>query len=55
MLRVGVPLIPISARAAGRIPKDRKGLTAGSHMAEDALLEQEVARQAAAFLKHPET
>jgi hypothetical protein len=47
----GVPLIPISASAAGRMGGKRMGLLTGSHIAEDAILEQEVASEAGAFLK----
>jgi len=45
----GVPLIPVSARAAGRTAKPRGQLT-GSDIAADALEEQRIATQAAKLL-----
>jgi hypothetical protein len=46
----GVPLIPVSAAAAGHAPAKRQGHLTGSHIAEEALREQEVAQRAAALL-----
>lgn len=48
----GVPLIPVSAADTGKLPK-RKGPLTGSHIMEEALLEAQVARQAAAFIRGP--
>ena len=46
----GKPLIPVSAAAAGRLPERRNANVTGSHIAEEALLEQEVAAQASQVL-----
>lgn len=46
----GVPLIPVTAAAAGRAPEKRTGSLTGSHIAEEALAEQEVAHRAAQVL-----
>lgn len=50
----GVPLIPVSAADTGKLPK-REGPVTGSDIMEEALLEAQVARQAAAFIRGPPT
>lgn len=47
----GVPLIPVTAAAAGRAPEQRSGPLTGSRIAQEALAEQEVAHKAAQVLQ----
>lgn len=47
----GVPLIPVTAEAAGKGVKRRAGAHTAADMMEEALAEQLVARKAASFFK----
>jgi 4'-phosphopantetheinyl transferase EntD len=46
-----VPLIPVSAAAAGKLKKRKNEHVTGADIAEEALVEQLVARKAASFFK----